>query len=214
VVVLGEVVIAGEGREVIVSPKIDKSDKFFPVQTLQQLYDRIDNIRDLFYVMWHCETGVRISDIVGVKRKDRERLMGQEIDRIDWDEHRIKTYDHKKNAWRWVYYPVKVESKLKQWLKEMQNQDMLGRELLPLSEKTCNRILQRWCREIDFKYWRSVGTHWCRHTFIRLSRRAGRDIKAVQQNTGDTIKTLLEWYSDLSGEDMRREIEGRPLVNV
>ncbi len=43
-------------------------------------------------------------------------------------------------------------------------------------------------------------THWLRHTFIRLSRRAGRDIKFVQQNTGDSLKTILEHYEGLTDE--------------
>ena len=57
-----------------------------------------------------------------------------------------------------------------------------------------------------------VSSHWLRHTFIRLSKRAGRDVKAVQQNTGDTIQTILEWYEELSDEEMGEEIQGKPLV--
>lgn len=199
-------------KSLVVSNKIPKSDKYIPPNILKQLYESVDNIRDLFYIMWHCETGVRVSDIVGVKRVDKKRELGQEIDQIDWEENKIQTYDHKKDSWRYVYFPVKVRSILKQWLKERQNLGITGRELFPFSEKTCNRILKKWCKFIDFKYSKDVGSHWLRHTFIRLSRKAGRDIKAVQQNTGDTIKTLLDWYSDLSSEDMKTELENKPII--
>ena len=160
---------------------MSKYDKHLPPHVLKALYEKIDNIRDLFYVMWHNETGVRVSDIVGIKRKDRTREMGQEIRNIEWDRNRIHTYDHKKDEWRYVYFPEKVRAKLKQWLKERQNLGIKGRELFPFSEKTCNRILKRWCQKIKFTHSEIIGTHWCRHTFIRLSRRAGRDIKFVQQ---------------------------------
>jgi len=200
-------------KSLILSPKIPKTDKYIPADVLQKLYDTVDNLRDLFYIMWHCETGVRISDIVGIKRKGRERHMGQEIRNIDWDNNRIHTYDHKKDEWRYVYFPKKSRSKLKLWLKERQNLGIRGRELFPFSEKTCGRILRRWCEKIGFQHADKVGTHWCRHTFIRLSRRAGRDLKAVQQNTGDSIKTILEWYEALSPEDMAQEMDDKPLIS-
>jgi len=200
-------------KSLIVSPKIPKTDKYIPADVLQKLYDAVDNSRDLFYIVWHCETGTRISDIVGIKRKGRERHMGQEIRNIDWDNNRIYTYDHKKDEWRYVYFPEKVRSKLKLWLKERQNLRIKGRELFPFSEKTCGRILKRWCLNVGFKHADKVGTHWCRHTFIRLSRRAGRDLKAVQQNTGDSIKTILEWYEALGPEDMAREMNDKPLIS-
>jgi len=41
----------------------------------------------------------------------------------------------------------------------------------------------------------------------------GRDIKVVQQNTGDTIETILKYYRDLSIEDRVREMEEKPLLN-
>jgi hypothetical protein len=53
-------------KSLMVSPKITKTDKFIPADILAKFYDTIDNIRDLFYVMWHCETGVRISSVIWV----------------------------------------------------------------------------------------------------------------------------------------------------
>lgn len=55
--------------------------------------------------------------------------------------------------------------------------------------------------------------HWLRHTFIRRSKMAGRDIKVVQQNTGDTIETILKYYRDLSIEDRVKEMEEKPLLS-
>ncbi|MDY6881672.1 MAG: hypothetical protein SV686_15660 [Thermodesulfobacteriota bacterium] len=66
-------------KSLIVSPKIHKTGKFILTDILAKLHDTIDNIEGLFYGMWHCETGVRVSDIVGIKRKGRERRMGQEV---------------------------------------------------------------------------------------------------------------------------------------
>jgi len=202
-------------HEVITIKTIPKSDKYIPEETIRALNSKVDNIKDKFYLNWHIQTGVRVSDIVGQKKRgNKGRELGQEINNLDWDNNRIWTYDHKKNKWRWVYFPEEVRSLLKMWLKERQNLGINDRQIFPYSEKSCNRILKKWCKEVGFKYSNSVGSHWCRHSFIRLSRKANRDIKAVEQNTGDTFKTLLEWYADLSSEDMRKEIEDKPLVRT
>ena len=118
-------------KSLILSPKIRKTDKYIPPDILQRLYDTADDIRDLFFIMCHCETDDRISDIVNIKRKGREKHMGQEIRNIEWDRNRIYTYDHKKDQWRYDYFPVKVRSKLKLWLKERQTLGLKGRELFP-----------------------------------------------------------------------------------
>jgi len=199
-------------KTLVVSKKINKEDKYIPGGWLKKLYEAVDNPRDKAYIMFHAETGLRVSDIVGVKKKGGKRLPGIEVHNIDWENNRVYTYDHKKDKWRWVYFPEKVRSVLKMYLLYRQKAGIRGRELFCMSEKTCNRVLKRWCKRIGFPYADLVGSHWLRHTFIRLSRRAGRDIKAVQQNTGDSVKTILEWYSELDREAMRQELDEKPLI--
>jgi len=183
------------------SNKVSKSDKAFSQESVQKLYEGIDNIMEKAYVMYHIETGLRVSDVVNT-----------ELVHVMWQENRTYTYDHKKDTWRYVYWPEKVKSVLKMWLKQRQAEDIKDKRLFPFSEKTANRILKRWALKLNIANSRLVSSHWCRHTFIRLSRKAGRDIKAVQQNTGDTVKTILDWYSDLSSDDMREQVEGKPLI--
>ncbi len=187
-------------KSLVVSNKIPKGDKYIPEKYIKKLYNLCDNVRDKTYLMYHIETGLRVSDIVNTEQVH-----------IDWDNNRTYTYDHKKDKWRYIYFPEFVRSQIKMWLKQRQIEDIKDKRLFPFSDKTANRIIKKWCKKIEFPYSKQVSSHWCRHTFIRLSRKAGRDIKAVQQNTGDTIKTILEWYSDLSMEDMQEEI-GKPLV--
>lgn len=187
-----------EEKSLVVSKKINKGDKYFSKEWLDKIYSMCDNVRDKTYLMYHFETGLRVSDVVNT-----------EIVHIDWQNCRTYTYDCKKDVWRYVYFPQFVKSQLKMWLKQRQMQDIKDKRLFNFSEKTANRIIKSWAKRIEFPFYKFVSSHWCRHTFIRLSRKSGRDIKAVQQNTGDTIKTLLEWYSDLSMDDMRQEIEKR-----
>lgn len=190
-----------QDKSLVVSKKISKGDKYINEEYLKKLYDTIDNVRDKTYIMYHSQTGLRVTDVINT-----------ELVHIDWDNFRTYTYDYKKDKWRYVYFPEFVKAQLKMWLKQRQIEDIKDKRLFPFSEKTANRILKRWCKKIDFPYSNVVSSHWLRHTFIRLSRKSGRDIKAVQQNTGDTVKTILEWYSDLSSEDMKQEIGDKPLI--
>ena len=188
-------------NSLVVSNKISKGDKYFPQEWLKKMFEACDNVRDKAYLHYHVETGLRVSDVVGTEEVH-----------VDWQNMKTYTYDHKKDQWRWVYWPESVKASLKMWLKQRQIEGIKDKRLFPFTEKTANRIVQHWAKVINFPFASQVASHWLRHTFIRLSRKAGRDIKAVQQNTGDTVKTILEWYSDLSSEDMRQEIENKPLV--
>ncbi len=200
-------------NQIVVKEKLNKGDKYFPAQYLKKIYDTCDSTRDKAYIMFHAETGVRVSDIVGqVKKAGTERELGAELNRLDWDNNRIWIYDHKKDKWRWVSFPEKVRAMLKQYLLWRQAAGITDRQLFPFSEKTCNRIIKSWAEKIGFPQSKHVGSHWLRHTFVKLSRQAGRDIKMVQANTGDSIKTLLDWYSNLSQEEISKEIEEKPLV--
>lgn len=195
-----------EGKELIVSEKIRKGDKYFPAEWVQRIAEAMDSARDRAYFLYHIHTGLRVNDVLSTR-----------LEHLDWQLCRTYTYDHKKDSWRHVYWPESIKGILKMWLKERQNTiEVLDKEqkqlLFPFTDKTANRIIQRWAAKVSFPYASKVGSHWCRHTFIRLSRQVGRDIKAVQANTGDTVRTLLEWYADLSHEDMRREIEQKPIL--
>lgn len=177
-------------------PKIPKGEKYIPAKWVGKLYESIDNIRDLTYLMFHIETGIRVSDVIG-----------SEIVHIDWDNNRINIYDYKKDKWRLVYFPSKIVSQLKMWLEYRKVKGIKDKQLFPFSAKTANRILKKWCKQIGFPLAHLVSSHWCRHTFIKLSRSQGRDLMLVKQNTGDTIQTILSWYSILSSDELRNEIE-------
>jgi len=120
------------------------------------------NIRDLAYIQYHAETGLRVRDIVETK-----------IDNTEWENHRTHTYDFKKDTWRMVYWPEFVGSTLQRWLEYRKARGIKGELLFPFSEKTANRIIKRWRTKIGFRYRGQVSSHWLRHTFIRLSKDPG-----------------------------------------
>ena len=189
-------------KEQAVSVKFTKADKYFNSYWIGQLLQQFEDIRDETYFLYHIETGLRVSDVVA-----------SEWVHVDWSNKRTYTYDHKKDAWRWIYWPDHIKAKLKRWRLYQQRTNQKTRLVFPMSEKTANRIIKRAAYKAGHPYWKLTSSHWCRHTFIRLSQAQGRSMVAVQQNTGDKLGTILKWYSMLDQEGMQREI-GAGLTNV
>jgi integrase len=182
---------------------VDNSHKYLSEEELQRLLTTIDDLKDKTLIVFALETGLRRSEIVTIRTAD-----------IDFERQTVKVFDEKKDEWRLVVFPQYVGTQLRMYLKARKRRSAY---LFPFSHRTANRKLQRWCQaakiRLDPQGRTQVSFHWLRHTFIRRSKMVGRDIKVVQQNTGDTIETILKYYRDLSIEDRIREMEEKPLIS-
>ena len=185
------------------SGKIDSSDKYLSTEEIRRLVDTIDDLEDKVLILLALETGLRRSEVVTIQTSN-----------LDFERQTAKVYDYKKDEWRNVVYPMSMKSNLRMYLQSRRHKSPL---LFPFSAKTANRKLKRWCTTAGIRIGPNGGTvvsfHWLRHTFIRRSKMVGRDIKVVQQNTGDTIETILKYYRNLSIEDRIAELEAKPLMD-
>jgi len=75
------------------------------------------------------------------------------------------------------------------------------RYLFGISERTAYNYLQKYLQEAGIE--KRIRFHDLRTTFVRLSRRLGRSVKYVMQQTGDSAPVILEHYEYLSDEEMR-----------
>jgi integrase len=187
----------------IMSAKKINLDKYLTEEEIKRLLDLIDDVEDKTLILFALETGLRRSEIVSIQTAN-----------IDYERQVLQVYDQKKDQWRSVVFPRYVGSYLKMYLRARQRRSPL---LFPFSARTANRKLKRWCQTADIRLdahgQTMVSFHWLRHTFIRRSKMAGRNIKVVQQNTGDTVETILKYYRDLSIEDRARELDERPIIS-
>ena len=185
--------------------KPENSPKYLFDDEIKKLLDSIEKIEDRAVIEFGLETGLRASDIVGIITSN-----------IDFEHQFIKVWYEKKDNWRNIVFPKTTGNILKMYLNARKTKSP---KLFPCSEKTLQRTLQNYCRlaklrPAKLKTGTLIGWHWLRHTFIRRSQMFNRDIKLVQQNTGDTIETILKYYRDLSIEDRIREIESKPIYNI
>ncbi|TET90468.1 MAG: site-specific integrase [Methanomassiliicoccales archaeon] len=195
------------------SINVSRTDKYFNEADVRQLLSSIAILEDKALIAFGIDTGLRVSEVVGVITSN-----------INFDENAVLAYDHKKDEWRNVIFTQPVGNLLQMYLNERSTKDQ---RLFPFSWKTAERKVKRWCKVAGIKI--SDGTrkvngkvvpegetyctwHYCRGTFMRMSRRVGRDMKVVQQNTGDSVRTILEYYGDLSLEDRAQEMEEKPII--
>lgn len=184
------------------SSKILKTEKYLTEEEIGKLLEIIDEIEDKTLIVFTLETGLRRSEVVNILTSN-----------IDYERQVVKIYDEKKNHWREVVFPRYVGSQLRMYLNSRKQKSSL---LFPFCGRTANRRLKKWCVKAEIRIERKgktrVSFHWLRHTFIIRSKMVGRDIKVVQQNTGDTIETILKYYRKLSIEDRIREVENKPIL--
>jgi integrase/recombinase XerD len=136
------------------------------------------------------ELGPRVSEIIGLRWTS-----------LDWDNRIVTIWDEKKDVARCCTMPDKIWEELRSFrdLVDLRKEQ----RIFPITDKTANRWIKEWARAAGIK--RRVRWHMMRHTHIVQSRRAGRDWDWISQQTGDSLATLIKWYSRLSLED-RHEI--------
>jgi len=179
-------------------------DKYLNEEELKKLITSISDLTDKTLILFTLETGLRRSEVVAIHTSN-----------LDLESQTVQIFDFKKDEWRIAVYPKYISSQIHMYLDARASTSPL---LFPFSSRTANRRLKRWCQYAGIRLQNNgesiVSFHWLRHTFIRRSKMAGRDIKVVQQNTGDTIETILKYYRNLSLEDRVFEIEHKPILDI
>lgn len=154
------------------------------VRCLIRSTDRIE-IRALFELA--LTTGMRRDDIVQIDRH-----------RIDFKKSHLEFWEKKKKRnWR-VFLEPDVVATLRMYVRTLPKSQ---RELFDFCGRTAYNYLQTYLRAADIN--KHIRFHDLRTTFIRLSRKMGREVKYVMQQTGDSAEVILEHYDYLSDEEMQ-----------
>lgn len=131
-------------------------------------------------------TGIRRNDIVDI-----------EIDRIDIERRRIAFWEEKKDRYWMVAISPEVTQTIKMFIQTLPRSQ---RYLFNFSGRTAYNILQRLVERANIQ--KHIPFHALRRTFIRLSRRMGRDIRFVMDQTGDSARVILEAYEGYTVDEM------------
>lgn len=163
--------------------KLKESLTFAEVQIL---LDSCETITEKALIETAISTGIRRKDIVNI-----------EVNRVDLENRKITFWEEKKDRLWMVAIPPELVQTLKMylWAKPVDQ-----RYLFEFSGKTAYNILQKVMKRSGIR--KHVPFHGLRRTFIRLSKRMGRDTRFVMDQTGDTARVILEAYEGYTVDEM------------
>ena len=154
---------------------------------------------ELQLVIIHCNTLeekalIELAVSTGIRRED---IVNIELSRIDLKDQKLIFWEEKKDRLWMVGLPIEVVQTLKMYIHTLPSNQ---RFLFNFSGRTAynklQRILQRACIN------KHIAFHDLRRTFIRLSKRMGRDIRFVMDQTGDTARIIMEEYEGYTVDEM------------
>jgi len=164
---------------------------------VRALVSASDTIEDNASTLFGLTSGCRVGEVVGLRVQD-----------IAWDRQTCTVWDEKKDMTRTIILPKETLQALRMAINA---RIKLSEYVFPFSYKTANRRLKALCRKAGIP---PEKAHWhtLRHTFVVRARLAGWDMKAIQQQTGDSELTLLRVYSTLTPEERVTIAEEKPIL--
>jgi len=193
---------------------VDKNRAIIYLQPneVTKLISAIDVLEDKALIVTGIETGMRVSEIT----------QGFSIEMINWDDGTAKIYDEKKDLYRDIAIPRTALTLLKMYLRsEKRSKKRRGKgRVFPFSYKTANRKLMFWVEKVSITKFDREGRlvnftwHKLRHTFVRLSQHNGRDMKAIAQQMGDKLSTVLNVYGTWEPSAMTKHFDETPLCPI
>lgn len=163
-------------------------------EEVQEVLAACETLEERLLIELGITTGIRREDIVGIERRD-----------IDLDKRTIVFYETKKKRYWTVALEPEVIQTLKFYIKSLpKKQD----RLFNFTGRTAYNYLQNVLGRTSIK--KHLEFHALRRTFMRLSKRLGRDVRQVMDQTGDTARTILQEYEGYTVDELVEmwEVEG------
>lgn len=187
------------------NPKPDKTPQFRirnsndPLlrQEVELLLSKVTDLEDYTLLLFGFSAGVRVGELMF------------DYTAANWSEGYINIHDKKKGRYRRIYVPENVLAALNRYWQERKN--LKAPKFFDFSTKTAERKIQFWTRSVlgKVKSW-----HCVRHTYITLSFEASIPISVVIENTGDRPATILQYYTKLSPNFIKTEVNSKPIFKV
>ena len=155
-------------------------------EELQKVFNCCDTLENLTLIKLAVTTGIR-----------REDLHNIELMNVDLERRIINFWEEKKDRMWTVALEPDVVQTLTMYIATIPKKQ---RYLFDFTGRTGYNRFQKILKKAEIT--KHLEFHALRRTFIRLSRRMGRDIRFVMDQTGDQARTLLEEYEGYTIDEM------------
>ena len=160
-----------------------------------------NGLRDLLIMFLLLDTGIRLSELVGIK-----------LPEVDLEEGYIKISRGKGGRERWVPIGSIVRKYLLKYIRSGRPEPATGlvanlvltRQGMPLKKNGVQQMLRRWGRRAEINGVR-VSPHTFRHTFARNYLINGGDIFSLQKILGHSSLASVRLYLNLFSVDLKEQ---------
>ncbi|MCG2883161.1 MAG: tyrosine-type recombinase/integrase [Candidatus Nanopusillus sp.] len=161
----------------IKAPKVDKRlPKFITYDELNKLIENADNYRDKLIIKFLFYTGVRVSELIKIKKND-----------IIFEEGFVKVYG-KGGKERIVPIPKELLNELKDYINKINTEN-----IFPLSSRQVERIIKNIAKKAGIN--KKVTPHVLRHSLATTLLSKGVDIRYIQEILGHSSLNITQIYT-------------------
>jgi integrase len=179
---------ADEIREILRKNRNFKT-YYFSIDEVKRIIDNETYLdrKTAFQIAYDC--GSRAGEIIKIS-----------AEHFDFDKGQMQHWDSKKKSWKMVPLSQETLNVVKMFLKSTK----ITTRLFPVTTHTLNNWLKEASSRENVKVEIGLKLRWhsWRGTFIRHNQSKG--YKWLMQVTGDSLATILKYYSEFTEEDMRR----------
>jgi integrase/recombinase XerD len=161
----------------IKAPKVDKRlPKFITYDELNKLLENAENYRDKLIIKFLFYTGVRVSELIKIKKND-----------IIFEEGFVKVYG-KGGKERIVPIPKELLNELKDYINKINTEN-----IFPLSSRQVERIIKNIAKKAGIN--KKVTPHVLRHSLATTLLSKGVDIRYIQEILGHSSLNITQIYT-------------------
>jgi len=161
----------------IKAPKVDKRlPKFITYDELNKLLENSENYRDKLIIKFLFYTGVRVSELIKIKKSD-----------IIFEEGFVKVYG-KGGKERIVPIPKELLNELKDYINKIHTEN-----IFPLSSRQVERIIKNIAKKAGIN--KKVTPHVLRHSLATTLLSKGVDIRYIQEILGHSSLNITQIYT-------------------
>jgi integrase/recombinase XerD len=161
----------------IKAPKVDKRlPKFITYDELNRLLENAENYRDKLIIKFLFYTGVRVSELIKIKKSD-----------IIFEEGFVKVYG-KGGKERIVPIPKELLNELKDYINKINTEN-----IFPLSSRQVERIIKNIAKKAGIN--KKVTPHILRHSLATTLLSKGVDIRYIQEILGHSSLNITQIYT-------------------
>jgi len=161
----------------IKAPKVDKRlPKFITYDELNKLLENAENYRDKLIIKFLFYTGVRVSELIKIKKND-----------IIFEDGFVKVYG-KGGKERIVPIPKELLNELKNYINKINTEN-----IFPLSSRQVERIIKYIAKKAGIS--KKVTPHVLRHSLATTLLSKGVDIRYIQEILGHSSLNITQIYT-------------------